>query len=63
MIGIVDAGPLVALLNRRDAHHGWATGRFQAYSDPLLTCEAVLSETAFLVRRAGGDHPDTRPVG
>jgi len=47
---IVDAGPLVALLNRRDAHHEWAKSRFVELTPPLLTCEAVLSEACFLLR-------------
>ena len=48
---IVDAGPLVALLDRRDAHHEWAVRQFDAYSEPFLTCEAVLTETFFLTSR------------
>jgi uncharacterized protein len=51
---ILDTGPLVALLNRRDTHHGWAKTRFMEIGPPLLTCEAVLSEACFLVRRQPG---------
>ena len=47
---IVDTGPLVAFLNRRDRHHAWAAEQFGNLSPPLLTCEAVLSEAAYLVR-------------
>ena len=54
MTGIVDAGPIVALLNRRERHHAWARERLAAYSAPLVTCEAALTEAAFLVRRGGG---------
>ena len=39
---IVDAGPLVAFLNRRDAHPGWARAEFGRRPAPLYTCEAVL---------------------
>jgi len=45
---ILDAGPLVALLNRRDAYHGWVTQALRALDLPLWTCEAVLTEAAHL---------------
>ncbi len=51
---IIDAGPLVALLNRRDAHHEWATEQVERFSGPMLTCEAVLSEALFLLRNVSG---------
>ncbi|MEW6486357.1 MAG: pilus assembly protein [Thermodesulfobacteriota bacterium] len=47
---ILDTGPLVAFLNRRDVHHGWARTRLAELRPPLLTCEAVLSEACFLLR-------------
>jgi predicted nucleic acid-binding protein len=46
---IVDTGPLVALLNARDRHHAWAAAHFARLRPPLLTCDAVLSETAYLL--------------
>lgn len=52
---VVDAGPIVAWLNRGDAHHPWARAQFERLRPPLLTCEAVLAEAAFLVEYAGGD--------
>src|SRR5438552_19049535 len=51
---LVDAGPLVAFLNRRDRPPRWATGRLAELPVPLLTCEAVVSETCFLLRHARG---------
>lgn len=45
---IVDTGPLVALLNRRDAYHEWVGDTLKGLSGPLLTCEPVLTETAYL---------------
>jgi predicted nucleic acid-binding protein len=51
---LVDTGPIVAFLNRRDRHHGWAVETFSRLRAPLLTCEAVLSEAAYLLRRLTG---------
>ena len=51
---LVDTGPLVALLNRRDRHHRWAREVFGTLEPPLGTCEAVLSEACFLLRRFPG---------
>lgn len=48
---IVDSGPLVALLNRRDVNHAWAKQEVAEISGPLLTCEAVISEVFFLLSR------------
>jgi predicted nucleic acid-binding protein len=47
---ILDTGPLVAFLNRRDRFHDWAVARLGEIEPPLLTCEAVLSEACFLLR-------------
>ena len=49
---LVDSGPLVAALRRRDQHHAWARAHFEAATEPFLTCEAVISETFFLLERA-----------
>ena len=47
---LLDTGPLIAILDRRDAHHNWAWDQFDAIDPPLLTCEAVLTEACFLAR-------------
>lgn len=47
MKGIADTGFLVAFLSRNDRYHDWAVGVAEQVTEPLLTCEAVLSETAF----------------
>ena len=46
---VLDTGPLVALLNRRDSLHEWARHLVASLQPPFLTCEAVLSEACFLV--------------
>jgi predicted nucleic acid-binding protein len=48
--GIADTGFLVAFANRNDRHHDWALALGEGVTDPLLTCEAVLAETAFHLR-------------
>jgi uncharacterized protein len=47
MKAIADTGFLVAFANRKDHHHEWAVGVAEGVTEPLLTCEAVLAETAF----------------
>jgi predicted nucleic acid-binding protein len=51
---IVDTGPLVAFLNRRDGHHRWVRDLLDSIEPPLLTCEAVVSEACLLLRDLGG---------
>ena len=51
---VLDTGPLVALLNRRDHHHVWARERWAHLVPPLFTCEAVLAEACFLVQSLEG---------
>lgn len=50
---LVDAGFIVALLNRRDLHHPWAAAQARQLSPPWATCEAVLSEAFFLLGERG----------
>lgn len=52
---VVDTGPIVALLDADDRYHAWARAQFGRLRPPLLTCEAVLTESCFLIARGGGD--------
>ena len=55
---LLDTGPLVAFLNRRDEYHEWAMAQWGQIAPPMLTCEAVLSEACFLLSRMhGGSEP------
>ncbi len=47
MKAIADTGFLVAFGNRKDQHHAWARQLAEQITEPLLTCDAVLAETAF----------------
>jgi uncharacterized protein len=51
--GIADTGFLVAFAHARDLHHAWALDIAAQITEPLLTCEPVLAETAFHLSDAG----------
>lgn len=48
---VVDAGPLVSLIDASDRDHGWSKRALGGLHPPLVTCEAVLSEALFLLRK------------
>jgi predicted nucleic acid-binding protein len=50
MNAIADTGFLVALLEIHDENHSWAVELAEEIEWPALTCESVISETAFQVR-------------
>lgn len=52
-IVLLDAGPLVALANRRDEFHAWALDQLTRLKDPLVSCGAVFAEAGFLLAHAG----------
>lgn len=47
---IVDTGPLVALLDPREAHHSWARETLARERLPWFTCESVVSECFYLLQ-------------
>ena len=50
---ILDSGPLVGFVSETDQHHRWASEIWGSLYEPLWTCEAVLSETIFLLQSDG----------
>ncbi len=46
---LVDTGAVVALVNRADRHHASAADWFASYRGSLLTTEAVITETAYVL--------------
>ena len=51
---LIDTGPLVALLDRRDSFHRWAYTCLKKLPYPLLTCEPVITEACFLLADTRG---------
>lgn len=48
---MLDTGPLVSFLASGLKHHLWAVEQWKTFRPPLLTCEPVLTEAAFLLKR------------
>lgn len=51
--GLLDTGPLVSFLASGLRHHKWTCEQWKLFRPPLLTCEPVLTEAAFLLKREG----------
>jgi uncharacterized protein len=49
---IVGTGPLVAYFDRDSEHHKWVRDQAANIEAGWVTCEAVLSETSYLLQRA-----------
>ncbi len=50
---LIDTGPLVALLDRSNEYHKWATEQLSHLSGPLITCEGAISEATHLLLDSG----------
>ena len=53
--GLLDTGPLVSFLASGLRHHAWTVEQWKRLPAPLLTCEPVLTEASFLLKREGRD--------
>ena len=51
---IVDTGFLVALLNRTEQYNAWVKTQLNDISSPIITCEPVITEACFLLRKIHG---------
>lgn len=51
---IIDTGVMVAYLNRREKYYEWAKEKLAKIAPPLITCEAVIAETCFLLSKTDG---------
>ena len=54
---LLDTGPLVGFLAADTQHTKWVQEQWDRTPPPMLTCEAVLIEAAFILKREGVD-PD-----
>lgn len=52
---LLDTGPLVSYLASGVRHHEWTVQQWKRLRPPLLTCEPVVTEAAFLLKRDGRD--------
>ena len=50
---LLDTGPLVTFLAAGLKHHAWVCEQWKRLHPPLLTCEPVLTEAAFMLKREG----------
>ena len=48
MKNILDAGPLIASLNRQDQHHRWAVQTLEHLGPPFYSCPEAVAEAAAL---------------
>lgn len=54
-VALLDTGPLVSFLADGLKYHAWAVEQWKQLRPPLLTCEPVLTEAAFLLKRESRD--------
>jgi predicted nucleic acid-binding protein len=54
---LLDTGPLVALLSKDDANHSRARRMFAECAPPFRSCEAVVAEACFLMRKVHAAGP------
>ena len=57
MVTLLDTGPLVTFLGSGLHREEWVHQQWKRLRPPLITCEPVLTEAAFLLKREGID-PD-----
>jgi len=51
---LLDTGVIVALLDRSERHHRACRDAVQSLAAPLVTCEAVIAESCYLLRGLPG---------
>jgi predicted nucleic acid-binding protein len=51
---LLDTGVIVALLDRSERYHRACVDALETVTDPLVTCEAVISESCYLLRDLPG---------
>ena len=51
---LLDTGVIVGLLDRSEAHHDRCVTALEGLEGPLVTCEAVIAESCYLLRGLPG---------
>jgi len=51
---LLDSGVIVGLLDRSEVHHARCASALQELDGPLVTCEAVIAESCYLLRALPG---------
>lgn len=51
---LLDTGVIVALLDRSEQHHARCVNAVEALEGALVTCEAVIAESCYLLRKLPG---------
>ncbi len=51
---LLDTGVIVGLLDRSEAHHARCVAALEGLEGPLVTCEAVIAESCYLLRDLTG---------
>lgn len=51
---LLDTGVIVGLLDRSEDHHVRCVSALEGLEGPLVTCEAVIAESCYLLRRVPG---------
>ena len=51
---LLDTGCIVALLDRSERYHTQCAEVVTSLQEPLMTCEAVIAESCYLLRRLPG---------
>jgi predicted nucleic acid-binding protein len=51
---LLDTGVIVALIDRRERYHARCAAFVERLERPLVTCEAVITESCYLLRRLPG---------
>jgi len=51
---LLDTGPIVALLDRSEKCHSECVEALAGIEGPLVTCESVIAEACYLMRRLAG---------
>ena len=47
---LLDTGPIIAILDRRDSHHEWVLPRIELLQGRLVTTGAVVTEATFFLQ-------------